>query len=80
MTSAAAAPQVFSPRLDAEQSLLRLLELIRGSKTVQDITPARLQQIFDVEFTAASGRFGFGEHLTRDWWSLHDFTPSDPTW
>ena len=78
MTSAAAAPQVFSPRLDAEQSLLRLLELIRSSKTVQDITAARLQQTFDVEFTAASGRFGFGEHLTRDWWSSFELDPTHP--
>ena len=34
MTSTATASQAFSPRVDAEQSLLRLLELIRGSKTV----------------------------------------------
>lgn len=78
MTSTATASQVSSPRLDAEQSLLRLLELIRGSKTVQDITVDRLQQTFGVEFTTASGRSGFGERLTHDWWSSIELDPSHP--
>ena len=78
MTSTAAASQVFAPRLDAEQSLLRLLELIRDSKTVQDITAERLQRTFDVAFAAASGRLGFGERLTRDWWSSLELDPAHP--
>jgi len=78
MTSTATASQAFSPRLDAEQSLLRLLEMIRGSKTVQDITADRLQQTFGVEFTVASGRSGFGERLTRDWWSSIELDPDHP--
>lgn len=78
MTSTATASQAFSPRVDAEQSLLRLLELIRGSKTVQDITTDRLQRMFGVEFTVASGRSGFGERLTRDWWSSIEFDPNHP--
>jgi hypothetical protein len=78
MTPTATASQAFSPRLDAEQSLLRLLELIRGSKTVQDITTERLQQTFGVEFTVDAGRSGFGERLTRDWWSSIELDPTHP--
>lgn len=78
MTPTATASQAFSPRLDAEQSLLRLLELIRGSKTVQDITPERLQQVFGVDFAVASGRSGYGERLTRDWWSSFELDPAHP--
>jgi hypothetical protein len=78
MTSTATASQAYSPRLDAEQSLLRLLELIRGSKTVQDITTQRLQDTFGVPFTVDSGRSGFGERLTRDWWSSIELDPTHP--
>lgn len=78
MTPTATASQAFSPRLDAEQSLLRLLELIRGSKTIADITPERLHTIFGVDFTVASGRSGFGERLTRDWWSSLELDPDHP--
>jgi hypothetical protein len=78
MTSTATASQTYSPRLDAEQSLLRLLELIRGSKTVQDITAERLQRTFGVEFTVDSGRSGFGERLNRDWWSSLELDPTHP--
>jgi hypothetical protein len=78
MTPTATASQAFSPRVDAEQSLLRLLELIRGSKTVQDITTERLQHTFGVEFTVDSGRSGFGERLTRDWWSSIELDPKHP--
>jgi hypothetical protein len=78
MTSTATASQAFSPRLDAEQSLLRLLELIRGSKTIADITPERLHATFGVDFTVDSGRSGFGERLTREWWSSLELDPSNP--
>ncbi len=78
MTSTAAASQGFSPRVDAEQSLLRLLDLIRDSKTVQDITTDRLQTTFGVPFTLESGRSGFGERLTADWWSSIEFDPTHP--
>lgn len=77
MTSTATASQTFSPRLDAGQSLLRLLELIRGSKTIADITPARLQSTFGVDFTVESGRPGFGERLTGDWWSSFELDPDN---
>lgn len=75
MTSSTAA-QTFSPRIDAEQSLLRLLELIRGSKTIQDIDAARLKQVFGVDFAMHAGRLGFGERLDRDWWSSFEFDPT----
>ena len=78
MTSNATAPQALSPRLGAEQSLLRLLDLIRGSRTIQDIDAARLEQTFGVAFAADSGRLGFGERLTGDWWSSFEFDPANP--
>lgn len=77
MTPTATASQAFSPRLDAEQSLLRLLDLIRDSRTIRDITAERLQQTFGVAFAADSGRLGFGERLTGDWWSSFEFDPAN---
>ena len=75
MTSTAPS-QAFSPRLDAERSLLRLLDLIRDSRTIRDITAERLQQIFGVAFASDDGRLGFGERLTGDWWSSFEFDPA----
>jgi hypothetical protein len=76
MTSTSAAEQSFSPRLDAEQSLLRVLDLIRDSKTIQDITTERLRATFDVPFVESAGRFGFAEQLARDWWSSYEWDPT----
>lgn len=74
-SSAEQAEQSFSPRLDAEQSLLRLLDLIRDSRTIADVTPERLQATFGVPFAESSGRFGFAEQLSRDWWSSYELNP-----
>ena len=76
MTSTSAAEQTFSPRLDAERALLRLLDLIRDSKTVQDITAERLQATFGVPFAENAGRLGFAEQLSRDWWSSYEWDPT----
>ncbi len=67
--------ETFSPRLDAEQSLRRLLNLVRDSRTVGDITAARLREVFGVAFTEASGRHGFGERVARDWWTSFEWVP-----
>ncbi len=75
MTPTTTASQSFSPRLNAEQSLLRLLDLIRDSKTVADITPERLQATFGVPFDESDGRFGFAEQLSHDWWTTYDLNP-----
>lgn len=74
--TSSAPSQSFSPRLDAERSLLRLLDLIRDSRTIRDITAERLQQIFGVAFASDAGRLGFGERLTGDWWSSFEFDPA----
>jgi hypothetical protein len=59
----------FHPKLDAEQVLLRLLELIRSSKSVADFTQEHMKKIMGVDFPAhAPGRYGYGEQLTSDWW------------
>lgn len=76
MTTASAAEQTFSPRLDAEHALLRLLDLIRDSKSVEDIAPERLQKTFDLPFAEHSGRLGFAEQLSRDWWSSYEWDPT----
>lgn len=68
--------QSFAPRLDAEQSLLRLLELIRGTSTVRDISAERLAQTFGVDFIASSGRLAFSERLTRNWSSSFELDPT----
>jgi hypothetical protein len=72
MTSASAAGQAFAPRLDPEQALLRLLDLIEGSGTVAEITPERLRAVFDLPFTERSGRLGYAEQLTSEWWSSYE--------
>ncbi|UYK88745.1 hypothetical protein [Xanthomonas sacchari] len=68
----AAAP--VSPKLSAEQMLSRLLTLIRTSRSVADFTPERLHEVMGVEMDYArdgSGRYGFGEKVSRDW--VHGF-------
>ncbi|WP_267108866.1 hypothetical protein [Xanthomonas sacchari] len=68
----AAAP--VSPKLSAEQMLSRLLTLLRTSRSVADFTPERLHEVMGVEMDYArdgSGRYGFGEKVSRDW--VHGF-------
>lgn len=76
MTTTATAAEAFAPQLDAEQSLRRLLDLIRGSRSVQDISAERLREVFGVTFAEASGRHGFAERLDRDWWSSFELDPN----
>lgn len=76
MTTTATAAEAFAPKLDAEQSLRRLLDLIRSSRSVSDITAERLREVFGVSFSEASGRHGFAERLTRDWWSSFELDPN----
>ncbi len=67
-----------SPKLNSEQALLRLLTLIRDSKTIQDFTPARIADGMGIPMQAASeGRSGFGEQLTTDWWSAIELDPNN---
>ena len=56
--------------LTAEQGLLRLLELIRSSKSTQDFTPERLNEVMGVRIEYArdgTDRYGAGEQLTEQW-------------
>jgi hypothetical protein len=75
MTSTATASQSYSPRLDAEQSLSRLLDLIEDSKTIEDIDVERLRSVFGVAFDEDAGRFGFAEQLSDDWWTSYEWDP-----
>lgn len=76
MSSTATAAQTFSPKLNAEESMLRLLALIRTTQGVGDLTGERLSEHFGVDFITHNGRWGFGERLTRDWWSAMEFDPA----
>lgn len=58
-----------NPRLNAEQVLLRLLELIRTSKSAADFTQEHLSKVMGIEMQAhAPGEYGSGEQITPDWW------------
>lgn len=65
-------PATIQPKLTAEQALLRLLELIRTSKTIADFTPERLSEVMKVPITAWDEGYGFGEAATAQW--NHGFT------
>ena len=55
-------------KISAEQLLLRLLELIKSSETIQDFTPERMGEAMKVKAqTFGPGHFGYGVALTRDW-------------
>jgi len=57
------------PKLDAEHALMRLLDLIRASHTIQDVTQETLTSVMGLNFVASgAGRYGAGERITRDWW------------
>jgi hypothetical protein len=59
-----------TPKISAEQMLLRLLELIGSSKSAADFTPEYLEKIMGVPIEYArddSGRYGFGEAVTAQW-------------
>ena len=63
-------PMSIQSKLSAEQILLRLLELIRESDSVEDFTPEHLSRTMGVEIEYArdgSGRYGFGESVTTEW-------------
>ena len=63
-----------APKLSAERALGGLLELLRDSRSLADLTEARLEGVLGVPFErAADGkdRIGFGEQVTPDW--VHGF-------
>ncbi len=67
------------PKLNPEQMLLRLLELIRTTTSVKDFTPERLHEVMGVEIEYArdgSGRYGFGEQVNSEWTHGFMFSPS----
>lgn len=58
-----------NPKLNAEHVLLRLLELIRSSKSAAEFTQEHLSRVMGVEMPVhAPGEYGFGEKITPDWW------------
>ncbi len=70
-TTSAPQPDTHSAqsKLTAEQVLLRLLDAIRGSDSINDFTPEYLSKIMGVEFKVyRPGNYGFGEKITDEWW------------
>lgn len=55
------------PRITAELALLRVLELIRTSKTMEDFTPERAEQVMGVPLKSWEAGYGFDEPLTPTW-------------
>ena len=79
MSPQATATQAFSPRLDAEHALQNLLALLRGAHRIEDIDGAALERVFGVPFAAHDGRLGFGERISRDWWTAMELDPKSPS-
>lgn len=55
------------PTITAEQTLLRVLDLIRTSKAIAELTPGRLEHVMKVPITTWEKGYGFGEQLTSQW-------------
>lgn len=55
------------PRLTAEQALLRLLEIVRTSGTIADLTPERLEQVMEVPISPLGRGHGHFEQITPYW-------------
>jgi hypothetical protein len=54
-------------KFGAEAALLKLLELIRGSKSIEDFTPERVSKVMGLQMHFDGDRFGAAEGLTPDW-------------
>jgi hypothetical protein len=55
-------------KFGAEAALLKLLELIRGSKSIEDFTSERVSEVMGLQMNFdGPDRFGAGETLTQDW-------------
>lgn len=75
MPPTTSAVPIAPPTLTAEALLQRLLALIADSNDIQDFNAKRIRQAFEVEFFVDEGRLGFGERLSRDWWSSLERDP-----
>ncbi|WP_418120677.1 hypothetical protein [Variovorax sp. 350MFTsu5.1] len=57
-----------SSDLSADQALQRMLELIRSSRSVADVTPASMQRALGVQVKKVdSQQFGYGQRLPGNW-------------
>lgn len=55
------------PKLSAEAVLGKILELIRGSKSVREFTAERLTAVTGLPMNFDGARYGAGETLTPEW-------------
>ncbi len=68
MTTEANAIGSPQPKLDAEAITLKVLELIRTSKTIADFTPERLTEVTGLPMSFdGPNRYGAGEKITEEW-------------
>ncbi len=58
--------------ITAKQALQRMLELIRGSKDIGDITPEYMHKTMGVEIkTVDKDEYGYGQRLAGNWaWNI----------
>lgn len=75
MTATDSGSQAIKPKVTAEQVLLRVLELIRTSKTIQDFTPEKLTEVMELKLYFADGgnQYGAGQVLTPQWGYRFEF-------
>lgn len=70
------------PGLTAEQALRGVLELIRTSKSVSQLTPDRLEKAMGVPVKRRSDGYGYTDRLTPQWvydFSMQEFDSSNHT-
>lgn len=64
-------------KITPEQLLLKTLKLMQETKSVDELTPERLEEIYGVPVKWESNtRYGFIEKISQDWW--HHIEMIDP--
>ena len=62
-------------KLTPEQLLLKTLKLMHETKSVDELTPERLEEIYGIhtEPTDDHGSYGFAENISKNWWEYVEF-------
>ena len=62
-------------KLTPEQLLLKTLKLMHETKSVDELTPERLEEIYGISIkpTNDHGSYGFTEDISKNWWQRIEF-------
>ena len=62
-------------KLTPEQLLLKTLKLMHETKSVDELTPERLEEIYGISTkpTNDHGSYGFTEDISKNWWQRIEF-------